>query len=49
MATFLGVFNGVAQTLSLLTRVFVSRPLFHRFGIRAGVIVLPIAHALCTP
>ena len=47
IATFIGVFSGVAQTLSLLTRVFISRPLLHRFGIRIGVMVLPIAHALC--
>ena len=47
IATFIGVFNGVAQTLSLLTRVFVSRPLLNRFGIRTGVLVLPIAHAVC--
>ncbi len=47
IATFIGVFNGVAQTLSLLTRVFVSRPLLSRFGIRVGVMVLPVAHAIC--
>ncbi|HEY8075680.1 MAG TPA: Npt1/Npt2 family nucleotide transporter, partial [Labilithrix sp.] len=46
-ATFLGIFNGLTQTLSLLTRLFVSRPLLGRFGIRVGVLVLPILHALC--
>ncbi len=48
LATFLGIFNGLAQTVSLLTRVFVSRPFIHRFGIRVGVVVLPTMHALCT-
>src|SRR5580704_765153 len=47
LATFLGIFNGLAQTLSLLTRLFVSRPFLHRFGIRVGVVVLPVLHALC--
>jgi CRP-like cAMP-binding protein len=47
LATFLGIFNGLAQTLSLLTRLFVSRPFLHRFGIRVGVVVLPTLHALC--
>jgi CRP-like cAMP-binding protein/ATP/ADP translocase len=48
LASLLGLFSGLTQTLSLLTRVFVSRPLLARLGIRVGVVILPLAHALCT-
>ena len=48
LAGFLGIFTGLAQTLSLLTRIFVSRPLLHRFGIRVGLLVLPVLHLLCS-
>ncbi|MEA2751876.1 MAG: hypothetical protein QOI41_6019, partial [Myxococcales bacterium] len=48
LASLLGLFSGLTQTLSLLTRVFVSRPLLARLGIRVGVLILPIAHAVCT-
>jgi HEAT repeat protein len=47
-ASFFGLFSGLTQALSLLTRLFVSGPLLTRFGIRAGLFVLPAAHALCT-
>ena len=47
LASLLGLFSGLTQTLSLLTRVFVSRPLLARLGIRVGVLILPLAHALC--
>jgi hypothetical protein len=47
LAALLGLFNGLTQTASLLTRLFVSRPLLHRFGIRVGVLVLPVLHAIC--
>ena len=47
LATFFGIFNGLAQVASLLTRLFVSRPFLHRYGIRVGVVVLPIMHAVC--
>ncbi|MDB4946420.1 MAG: carrier protein [Labilithrix sp.] len=47
LAGFLGLFGGITQTLSLLTRLFVSRPLLSRFGIRVGVLVLPVLHAIC--
>lgn len=47
IATVLALFNGVTQSLSLLTRVFLSRPFLSRFGIRGGVLVLPVLHALC--
>ncbi len=48
LASFFGVFSGVTQVLSLLTRVFVSGRVLSRFGIRAGLLVLPVTHALCT-
>ena len=48
VAGILGLFSGVTQTLSLLTRLFISRPLLHRFGIRVGVLVLPVLHVMCT-
>ena len=47
LASLLGLFSGLTQTLSLLTRVFVSRPLLARLGIRVGVLILPLAHTLC--
>ncbi len=47
LAALLGLFSGLTQTLSLLTRLFISRPLLHRFGIRVGVMILPVVHALC--
>lgn len=47
LASMLGLFSGLTQTLSLLTRLFVSRPLLSRLGIRVGVVILPVAHALC--
>ena len=48
LATFFGVFSGATQVLSLMTRLFVSGPLLARHGIRVGLLVLPLAHALCT-
>jgi CRP-like cAMP-binding protein len=48
LATFFALFSGVSQTVSLLTRLFVSGPLLSRHGIRAGLLVLPVAHVLCT-
>ncbi len=48
LASLLGLINGATQVLSLLTRLFISRPLLHRFGIRLGLLVLPGLHLLCT-
>lgn len=48
LATLLGVVAGVTQTLSLLLRVFVSRRILARIGVRRAVLVLPIAQALAT-
>ncbi len=47
-ASFFGLFSGLTQVLSLLTRLFVSGPLLTRFGIRTGLLVLPLTHLLCT-
>ena len=47
-ASFFGLFSGLTQVLSLLTRIFVSGPLLTRFGIRSGLLVLPLTHLACT-
>lgn len=48
LATFFGVFSGVSQVLSLLTRLLLSGRLLSRYGIRVGLVVLPLTHVLCT-
>jgi ATP:ADP antiporter, AAA family len=48
LASFFALFSGVSQVLSLLTRVLVSGPLLARFGVRVGLLVLPLAHVVCT-
>jgi HEAT repeat protein len=48
LASSLAIFSGVTQTLSFLTRVFVSGRVLDRHGIRVGLLVLPIAHVACT-
>jgi HEAT repeat protein len=48
LASFFGLFSGATQLLSLLTRLLVSGRLLARHGIRVGLLVLPLAHALCT-
>lgn len=48
LAGFFGIFSGATQVLSLLTRVFVSGPLLTRYGIRVGLLVLPLTHVLCS-
>ena len=48
IATVLAIFNGVTQGLALFMRVFVSRPLLERHGVRFGVLVLPTLHVLCS-
>jgi HEAT repeat protein len=48
LASFFGVFSGVTQAASLLTRLFVSGPLLARFGIRLGLLVLPAVHVAVT-
>ncbi len=48
VAGFFGLFSGVSQVLSLLARIFLSGPLLGRYGIRLGLLALPIAQALCS-
>lgn len=48
LAGFFGIFSGLTQGLSLLTRLLVSGPLLQRYGIRVGLLVLPLIHLACT-
>jgi hypothetical protein len=48
LAGFFGVFSGLTQGLSLLTRLFLSGPLLERYGIRVGLLVLPLIQLACT-
>ena len=48
LAGFFGLFSGTTQALNLLTRALLSGRFLQRFGIRAGLQVLPSAHLLCT-
>jgi HEAT repeat protein len=48
IAAFFGLFSGASQTLSLLTRVFFSGRILNRYGVKAGLLVLPAAHVVCT-
>jgi HEAT repeat protein len=48
LAGFFGLYSGTTQALSLATRVLLSGPLLARFGIRVGLLALPLAHLACT-
>lgn len=48
LAGFFGLYSGATQALSLVTRALLSGPLLSRFGIRVGLVVLPLAHLACT-
>jgi HEAT repeat protein len=48
LAGFFGIFSGVTQIVNLLMRVFVSGRVLSRWGIRAGLLILPLAHLACT-
>ena len=48
IASFFGIFSGVSQTLSLVTRLLLSGRLLDRYGVKVGLLVLPAAHAVCT-
>ncbi len=48
LASAFAVFSGVSQTLSLLTRVLIAGRLLNRYGVKTGLLVLPIAHLVCT-
>lgn len=48
LATTFAVFSGVTQALSFLTRLAVAGPLLRRYGVRVGLLVLPLFHVACT-
>lgn len=48
LAGFFGIFSGLTQGLSLLTRLLLSRPLLERYGIKVGLLVLPLVQLACT-
>lgn len=48
LASTFALFAGGTQALSLLIRLLVAGPVLRRHGVRAGLLVLPIAHVACT-
>lgn len=42
MASFLGIYSAVMGTVSLIVSLFVAGPLARRFGVRGGLLTLPI-------
>lgn len=48
LAGFFGIFSGVTQLANLFMRVFISGRVLNRWGIRAGLLILPVAHLACT-
>jgi HEAT repeat protein len=48
LAGFFGIFSGLTQTASLFMRVFVSGRVLNKWGIKVGLLILPVAHVLCT-
>ena len=48
LASVFAIFSGVSQSLSLLTRFFVAGRVLNRYGVKAGLLVLPITHLACT-
>ena len=48
LASFFGLFSGVTQVINLLIRAFISSRLLNRFGVGVGLLVLPVAHIICT-
>jgi len=48
LATFFGLFSGVTQTVNFLTRIFFSGRLLTHFGLKFGLITLPLLHVACT-
>ncbi|MFZ2491156.1 MAG: HEAT repeat domain-containing protein [Thermoanaerobaculia bacterium] len=48
LAGFFGIFSGVTQTLNLALRIFVSGRVLSRWGVRVGLLILPVAQTLCT-
>jgi hypothetical protein len=48
LAGFFGVFSGLTQGLALVIRLLLSGPLLQRYGIRLGLLVLPLCQLACT-
>jgi hypothetical protein len=48
LASTFALFSGATQAMSLLTRIAVAGPVLRRFGVRAGLLILPMAHVACT-
>jgi len=48
LAGFFGYFGAASQVVNLLVRLLLSGRFLNRFGIRAGLLVLPAAHFLLT-
>ena len=48
LAGFFGIFSGVTQAVNLLMRIFISGRLLNRFGVKVGLVVLPVVQTLCT-
>ena len=48
LASFFGLFSGITQVINLLIRAFISSRLLNRFGVGVGLLVLPVAHIMCT-
>jgi len=47
IAQFLGIFFGATKILELLMKVFVSGRLLGQFGLKVGLLVLPVVLAIC--
>jgi len=48
IAAFFAIFSGVSQALSLLTRLFLSGRVLNRYGVKVGMLVLPLTQLVCT-
>ena len=45
---FFAIFSCVTQTLDFVGRITLSGKFFHRYGIKIGLITLPVLHIICT-
>ena len=48
LASAFAIFSGTSQSLSLLTRFFIAGRVLNRYGVKTGLLVLPVAHLTCT-
>jgi ATP/ADP translocase/HEAT repeat protein len=48
IAAFIGLFNGITQVINLFTRVFLSGRLLSKFGVKTGLLILPILQLACS-